>query len=161
MTSPSTPSPSITTPSISHSRPMPIIRRTGKRPFPPRVSAFTRPFWDALAEGWLITTACSRCSRLSFPPKPVCRDCWCEDFEWRALQPDGRLYSFTRLHVVPRAFAADAPEPLAIGIVDLADGLRLMCRLLGEPGRFAPEAPVEMIVAAYDDGPLFAARPVG
>ena len=81
---------------------MPSIRRTGKRPFPPRVSAFTRPFWDALAEGWLITTGCSRCSRL-----------------------------------------------------------RLMCRLLGEPERFAPEAPVEMIVAAYDDGPLFAARPVG
>ena len=148
-------------PSISHSKPMPIVRRQGVRPFPPRVSSFTRPFWEALAEGWLITTNCSQCNRVSFPPKPVCRECWCEDFVWRALQPDGRLYSFTRVHVVPRSFAADTPEPLAIGIIDLADGVRLMCRLFGEQKRFTPDVPVEMIVPMYDDGPLFAARPAG
>jgi uncharacterized OB-fold protein len=131
----------------------------GVRPFPPRVSAFTRPFWTALAEGRLITTACRACSRLTFPPKPVCRDCWSDAYDWRELRPAGVLYSYTRMHVVPRAFVADGL--CDIGIVDLSDGPRLMCRLLGEPARFAPDAPVEMVVALYDDGPLFAARPSG
>ncbi len=140
------------------STPMPIVRRSGRRPFPPRVSIFTRPFWDALGEGRLITTRCAGCDRLSFPPKPVCRDCWSQDFAWHDLQPKGVLYSFTRVHVVPRAFVADGLYD--IGIVDLTDGVRMMCRLMGEVSQFAPDAPVEMVVPMYDDGPLFAARPV-
>ena len=138
--------------------PMPIVRRPGRRPFPPRVSAFTRPFWDALGEGRLITTRCTGCDRLSFPPKPVCRECWSQDFTWRALQPKGVLYSYTRVHVVPRAFVADGLYD--ISIVDLADGIRMMCRLMGAFSQFTPDAAVEMVVPMYDDGPLFAARPV-
>ncbi len=137
---------------------MPILQRAGRRPFPPRVSAFTRPFWDALSDGRLMTTSCARCQRLSFPPKPVCRECWSQDFTWRALEPRGVLYSFTRVHVVPRAFVADGLYD--IGIVDLTDGVRLMCRLMGDATQFAPDASVEMMVLTYDDGPLFAARPV-
>lgn len=137
---------------------MPILRRHGSRPFPPRVSAFTRPFWDALSEGRLITSGCRACGLLSFPPKPLCRACWSEDIEWRALHPVGTLYSFTRVHVVPRAFIADGLYD--IGIVDLTDGVRLLCRLIGDMAQFAPDAPIEMVVPMYDDGPLFAARPV-
>ncbi len=144
-------------PENSRNKPMQIQRRSGGRPFPPRVSAFTRPFWDALGEGRLITSCCRSCGRLSFPPKPVCRACWSEDIAWRDLEPAGVLYSFTRVHVVPRAFEADALYD--IGIVDLADGVRLMCRLMGDVSRFAPDLAVEMVVTMYDDGPLFAARP--
>ena len=35
---------------------LPFIDVRGARPWPPRVSAFTKPFWDALAQGRLITT---------------------------------------------------------------------------------------------------------
>ena len=135
---------------------MPIVRRSGRRPFPPRVSAFTRPFWDALGEGRLITTACRGCGRLSFPPKPVCRECWSDAVDWRALQPSGVLYSFTRVHVVPRAFVSDALYD--IGIVDLPNGVRLMCRLLDVGPDTQVGSAVRMVSAIYDDGPLFAAR---
>jgi len=138
--------------------PLAILRRPGLRPFPPRVSTFTRPFWDGLAEGRLVTTGCARCGRLSFPPRPVCRGCWSDEPEWRELRPHGVLYSYTRVHVVPRAFLADGLY--VIGIVDLADGVRLMCRLMGEVSDYAPDMPVEMVVPLYDDGPLFAARPL-
>lgn len=137
---------------------MPLVQREGSRPFPPRVSSFTRPFWDALGDGRLITTRCAGCQRLSFPPKPVCRECWSQEFTWHDLQPNGVLYSFTRVHVVPRAFVADGLYD--IGIVDLVDGVRMMCRLMGDYSRFAPDVAVEMVVPMYDDGPLFAARPV-
>ena len=139
-------------------KPMKIEKRAGKRPFPPRVSAFTRPFWDALADGRLVTTCCSACDRLTFPPKPVCKGCWSRAMAWRDLKPEGILYSFTRVHVVPRVFLAD--QLYDIAIVDLADGIRMMCRLVGHPATFAIEAPVEMLTLMYDDGPLFAARPV-
>ncbi len=135
---------------------MPEFAMTGARPFPPRVSAFTRPFWDALAASRLITTRCTGCHTLSFPPRNLCRACWGRMLEWVPLEPHGRLYSFTRVHVVPGAFSADAPY--AIGIVDLADGVRLMCRMIGDVVPAHLDGPVEMVVLRYDDGPLFGAR---
>ncbi|MBP6813496.1 MAG: Zn-ribbon domain-containing OB-fold protein [Burkholderiaceae bacterium] len=128
---------------------------TGARPFPPRVSAFTRPFWEALAQGRLITTRCTACGTLSFPPRNLCRECWSRNLEWVPLAPHGRLYSFTRVHVVPGAFSADAPY--AIGIVDLADGVRVMCRMMGEVSAAHLDGPAQMALLRYDDGPLFGA----
>ncbi len=134
---------------------MPEFAMTGARPFAPRVSAFTRPFWEALTAGRLITTRCAACGTLSFPPRNLCRECWSQNLDWVALAPHGRLYSFTRVHVVPGAFSADAPY--AIGIVDLVDGVRLMCRMMGEVSAADLDGPVRMAVLRYDDGPLFGA----
>ena len=134
-----------------------IVRRPGARPFPPRVSTFTRPYWDALSVGRLITSCCVGCGRLSFPPKSVCRECWSEAVAWQDLLPTATLYSYTRLHIVPGAFRADAPYD--IGIVDLADGLRLMCRIMPGTAELKPDIPVTMLVLMHDDGPLLAARP--
>ncbi len=132
------------------------VPRPGPRPLPPRVSVFTRPFWDALAGGRLISTRCRQCGRVSFPPKPLCRSCWSEDIEWVDLPSTGVLYSFTRVHVVPRAFLADALYD--IGIVDLPNGVRLMCRLLDAEPDTDIGSSVRMVSAIYEDGPLFAAR---
>ena len=57
---------------------------------------------------------------------------------------------------MPGAFVADGLSD--IGIVDLEDGIRLMCRLLVEPWPPEPDAAVEMVTLLYEDGPLFAAR---
>ncbi|HOA94798.1 MAG TPA: Zn-ribbon domain-containing OB-fold protein [Quisquiliibacterium sp.] len=137
---------------------MPVVDMPGNRPFAPRVSGFTRPFWDALGAGRLCTTRCADCGAFGFPPRNLCRTCWSRTVRWVELAPHGRLYSFTRVHVVPGAFAGDAPY--AIGIVDLADGVRLMCRMLGEVTADHLDRPVEMVVLRYDDGPLFGARVV-
>ena len=135
---------------------MPEISMAGPRPFPPRVSGFTATFWQALGEGRLITTRCGQCSRWSFPPRNLCRQCWNRDVDWVALRTTGSLYSFTRVHVVPGAFRTDAPY--AIGIVDLADKVRLMCRLVGDVQVGDLDQPIEMVVLRYNDGPLFGAR---
>ena len=132
------------------------VRRSGIRPFPPRVSIFTRPFWDALSDGRLISTHCRQCGRVSFPPKAHCRSCWSEDIEWIDLPSTGVLYSFTRVHVVPRAFLSDALYD--IGIVDLSNGVRFMCRLLELKSDTEIGSAVRMVSAIYDDGALFAAR---
>ena len=55
---------------------LPFIDVPRLRPWPPRVSAFTKPFWDALAEGRLLTTRGRTSGRLTFPPKPFCPYDW-------------------------------------------------------------------------------------
>lgn len=136
-----------------------IISVATPRVYPPRVSEFTRPFWNALAEGRFITTQCRSCEKFSFPPKPICPHCWSADVAWNELRSSGSLYSWTRIHAAPAAFAVEAPY--VVGIVDLDQGVRLACRLVThERVEWVVGARVEMVVLAYQDGPLLAARPV-
>ncbi len=135
---------------------LPLVRVPGKRPWPPRVSEFTRTFWEALTERRFLTTRCRACSKATFPPKPFCPHCWSNEIEWKALSPRGTVYSSTVMHAVPAHFQHEVPYRVAI--VDLDDRIRIATRLLGVDQGFAVGAPVEIVVLAYDDGPLFAAR---
>jgi uncharacterized OB-fold protein len=125
----------------------------GPRPWPPRVSAFTRPFWDALAAGRLTTTRARASGRLTFPPKPFCPYDWGDEIEWVDLSGRGRLYSQTVIHAAPAVFAREAP--IHNGIVDLDEGLRVAARILGDASL---DAAMECVVLRYADGPLFAFR---
>lgn len=129
----------------------------GRRAYPPRVSAFTKTFWEGLDQGRWQTTCCQECGRQTFPPKPVCPHCWSTSVAWSELAARGTLYSWTRIHAAPTAFAGETPY--AVGIVDLDSGIRLACRLIDGPG-LKPGLPVEMTVLQFEDGPLFAARPL-
>ena len=134
------------------------VQATGRSSYPPRISSFTRPFWEGLRCGRWQTTRCEDCSRQTFPPKPVCPHCWSTRVAWSELSARGTLYSWTRIHAAPTAFAGESPY--AVGIVDLDSGIRLACRLYERGGAiWQTGMPVEMIVMQFEDGPLFAARP--
>jgi uncharacterized OB-fold protein len=135
-----------------------MIKVPRKRSYPPRVSAFTEPFWKALAERRLITTFCTRCGKPSFVPKPICPHCWSDAVEWEDLVTRGELYSWTRVHAAPSAFIEEAP--FALGIIDLEIGLRLACRLYeADQCDFVPGMPMDLVVLMHLDGPLLAAAP--
>jgi uncharacterized OB-fold protein len=131
-----------------------IVDIAKPRAYPPRVSAFTKPFWDGLAKGRLQTTRCAACGRFSFPPKPFCPHCWHREVTWAPLSGRGRLYAATAIHAAPMVFRNEAPY--RVGIVDLEEGLRLATRLLGEEA-IPLDAPVRLVTLRYTDGPLFAA----
>jgi uncharacterized protein len=135
---------------------LPFIDVASARPWPPRISAFTKPFWDALREGRLMTTRGRTSGRLTFPPKPFCPHDWGREVEWVELSGRGKLYTQTVIHATPAAFIGEAP--IRNGIVDLEEGVRIAARILGEP---ALECRVECIVLRYTDGPLFAFRAAG
>jgi len=138
---------------------LPILRVRGKRAYPPRQSVFTKNFWNGLADGRWQTSRCGDCSKQTFPPKPVCPHCWSDNVHWSSLSDKGKLYSWTRIHAAPAVFAHEAPY--AVGIVDLNSGIRLACRLFDIPDTpFKPEMLIEIVVLQFDDGPLFAARPL-
>jgi len=133
---------------------LPILRVEGNRPLSPRQSAFSRRFWDALGEGRFDTTFCLDCTLPAFPPRFFCPHCWSRNVEWRSLSGRGTLYSHTRVHATASAFAHEAPYDLAL--VDLEEGLRVATRFVGPAAVL--DTPIELLVLAYDDGPLFGAR---
>jgi uncharacterized OB-fold protein len=135
-----------------------IFTVDGPRAYPPRVTAFTRTFWDALSDGQFRTTRCDACHGYTFPPKPFCPHCWSRSVSWAELSGRGRLYSATRVHAAPAAFRADAPY--RVGIVDLEEGPRIAVRIWDHDA-IALDAPVQIVALRYEDGPLFAARRLG
>lgn len=134
---------------------LPMLNMPGARPWPPRITEVTQPFWDALAEGRLMTTRGKTSGKLTFPPKPFCPYDWGREVEWVELSGRGALYSQTVIHAAPAVFAAEAP--VRNGIVDLEEGLRVAARILDD----APlDAPMECVVLQYEDGPLFGFRQI-
>jgi len=134
-----------------------IFDVAGPRAYPPRVTPFTRAFWDALRDAQFRTTRCDTCHAYTFPPKPFCPHCWSRQVSWTDLSGRGTLYSATTVHAAPAAFRADAPY--RAGIVDLDEGPRIAVRLWSD-APLALDGAVEIITLRHDDGPLFAARPV-
>ncbi len=133
-----------------------ILRIDRARSYPPRVTAFTQRFWDAIAAGRLETTICDDCGKLTFPPKTFCPHCWSTRTRWTGLSGRGRLYSQTVIHAAPMIFRDEAPY--RVGIVDLDERLRIATRVLSETPP-ALDTPVQIVTLLYTDGPLFAARP--
>jgi uncharacterized OB-fold protein len=134
------------------------VRINATRSYPPRISKFTQPFWQALTESRWTTTRCVTCEKLTFPPKANCPHCWSTDVRWVALDTRGTVYSRTRIHAAPTVFAHEAPY--SVGIVDLDCGIRLACKLLDpEGGEASIGSRVEIVRLQYDDGDFFAARP--
>jgi uncharacterized OB-fold protein len=74
------------------------------------------------------------------------------------LSGKGTLYSHTRVHAAPAVFRSEAPYRVCV--VDLEEGVRIATRLVDGDEPPTMGGAVEMIVLRYDDGALFAARPV-
>lgn len=128
----------------------------GNRAYPPRVTSFTEHFWKALGEGRFETTRCAACSELSFPPKQICPRCWHSEMRWVEINPQGWLYSWTRIYAGPAVFESELPY--AVGLVDLRDGIRVAVRLTQPGGQeWACDEEVRLIRLDYDDGPLIGA----
>lgn len=112
--------------------------------YPPRMTAFTQPFWDGLREGKFQTTKCRECSHMTFPPKPVCPECWTSNLDWVELSGRGTLISYTEVSAAPAMFAHEAPYTLCI--VDLDEGVRCVSRVLAPWDRLRPDLRVRVKV---------------
>ena len=89
----------------------------------------TRGFWDALGEGRFVTTRCSACGNVSFPPQADCPRCMSDRFEWVDLGREARLVTYTYVQVTPASFVNDDPYIIAIG--EFENGVKVLARLLG------------------------------
>lgn len=136
---------------------MDIIKVPGRLPLAPEYSSFTETFRQGLEAGKFMTTACSSCGELTFPPKQHCPDCWSDDMYWMELSGRGILYARTTIHAAATQFRDEVP--FSAGIIDLEEGVRLVTGLIDEPARIENDAAIRLVILSYEDGLLFAAKP--
>jgi len=91
--------------------------------------SFTAPFWDAAEQHRLVRPYCSRCDRSFFTPQLVCPGCQRRDWEWRASDGHGVVYSHTTVH---RAPDEDFETPYVLAVVDLLEGWSMLTTIVGQ-----------------------------
>lgn len=131
-----------------------MIQVERSHPYPPTVTRATKPFWDALRVGRLLTT-CGADGVPTFPPRAFDKATWSREVHWVELSGRGRLYSLTQVHAAPAVFEAETPYNVCI--VDLDEGVRLATRFLGDPAT-PLDSPIEIISVHYIDAVSFASR---
>ncbi|MFX0200406.1 MAG: glucose 1-dehydrogenase [Candidatus Hodarchaeota archaeon] len=104
-------------------------------------------FLEALKEGKLKGTRCTRCKTLYFPPRANCTaQCLTDEhIEWEELSGEGTILSFSEVQISPAGF--ERYTPYTVCIVDLKEGGRLLAwkgddteeLRIGEPVRIIPE----------------------
>ncbi len=80
-------------------------------------------FYKFISERKLTAARCRQCGKLLVPPRPMCTDCYSKDLEWTQLKGEGKLLTYTVIHVSPKEF--ESMIPYVVGIVKLTEGPQL------------------------------------
>lgn len=91
----------------------------------------SRPYWEGLALGELRIQHCNACAKAVFYPRSICPHCHADQLSWIVTSGKGSIYSYTVAHNAFGPFAGDVP--FVIAIVELAEGARMMSRIVDAP----------------------------
>jgi uncharacterized OB-fold protein len=80
-------------------------------------------FFNPLRAGTLNVQFCADCGKPQYFPRTVCSTCLSRNLGWRTASGDGTVHTFSILYRSPDPSRA---IPYAIGLVDLAEGVRMM-----------------------------------
>jgi uncharacterized OB-fold protein len=83
--------------------------------------------WGKNAEGpYLNGGRCKSCGHVTLEVRKICPSCWASDeMEATPIGREGTLYTYTIIHQAPAGFEA----PIAVGYVDLPEGVRVFAHL--------------------------------
>lgn len=79
----------------------------------------------------LEASRCTKCGKISYPPRVVCPGCRGRQFETVTLSREGTVVTFTVVHVPPAGFEGQAP--LILALVEFKEGARTMVQLADVP----------------------------
>jgi uncharacterized OB-fold protein len=71
---------------------------------------------------------CTGCGYIAFPPRLICPECGEKSFEKITLNPEGKILTYTIIHVAADEFATQTPFPVAI--IETKDGARLTAQVV-------------------------------
>jgi uncharacterized OB-fold protein len=116
-----------------------------------RVAVAEGLFAETPAGPRLLGSRCAACGTPYFPRTAVCHNPGCREsrIEDAAFGPRGRIWSCAIQDYPPPAPARfDEPyTPYAMGVIDLADGLRVLGRIsTDDPGSVRVDADVELVI---------------
>jgi len=107
------------------------------------------PFWRSLEDGEFRLQRCDGCGAWTCPAHWRCGRCGSWDFQWVALEPVGKIFSWTRSwyafeRVAERA--VDVPYVTVLAEIPQADGARILGVLDGGDQDLRIGAPVRGII---------------
>jgi uncharacterized OB-fold protein len=94
----------------------------------PAINADNLAVWEGYRRHELRIPRCNRCGMGTFPPSPRCTACGAFDMGSVVVSGRGRLYSFSVVH---HPKVAGFRYPLAVGLVELDEGPRIVTDLVG------------------------------
>jgi len=71
---------------------------------------------------------CDSCSFIAFPPRSVCPECSGKSFTLFRLKPEGKILTFTVIHIAADSFTDQIP--FAVGIIETTEGARLTAQIV-------------------------------
>jgi uncharacterized OB-fold protein len=80
-------------------------------------------FYKVLSSDKLMAGKCVKCGKIHLPPRPLCSECFSKEFTWVPISGKGKLLTYTIIYVAPTQF--QELTPYAVGIVELAEGLKI------------------------------------
>ncbi len=124
-----------------HRADLPGRHDRSQRPSRPRpvVNRDNAGFWDGVQRHRLLIQRCTGCGTLRHPWLPGCNACGGLDWDTVEASGQGTVYSYVVMHHPPfPAFtasdhAADTAGPYAVGLIELAEGVRMLGNVLGVP----------------------------
>ncbi len=79
----------------------------------------------------LEAAKCTDCGKILYPPRVICPSCRGQEFETVTLPREGKLVTYTVIHVPPTGFEGQAP--MVIGLVEVEGGVRTMVQVADVP----------------------------
>ncbi|MFW9830522.1 MAG: Zn-ribbon domain-containing OB-fold protein [Candidatus Thorarchaeota archaeon] len=86
-------------------------------------------YFRLINEKKLCAAHCGSCNELLLPPRLYCPKCNTKTTDWKTLSGEGRLRSFTVIHIAGTSYADDVPYIVAI--IELKEGPSVCARLVG------------------------------
>ncbi|MGC8998484.1 MAG: Zn-ribbon domain-containing OB-fold protein [Candidatus Bathyarchaeia archaeon] len=80
-------------------------------------------FYKNISQKKLMAGKCLKCGKIHLPPRPLCDKCLSTGFEWVELPQNGKLLTYTIIHVAPPQF--QNMTPYAVGIVQLENSVKI------------------------------------
>ena len=121
-----------------------------QRPVPARTKA-TAPYWEAAQRGELVLQHCLACDQPWFPPAEACPHCLAQNFEWRTVSGNGKIWSWVQMW--QKYFPGfDEEKPYNVALIELDEGPRLFTNLVEcDADELHCEMPVEVVFDAVTD----------
>ncbi|MCY3410284.1 MAG: OB-fold domain-containing protein [Candidatus Heimdallarchaeota archaeon] len=107
-----------------------------------------KSYEEAINQNRIIGSICEDCKSISVPPRPLCNKCWSDNIDFTTVETEGKIITWTEIHIAPPTYVDLAPYTLAI--VELTNGERLT-GILRFPEGIEPDFGMD-VVAAFEDG---------
>ena len=118
----------------------------------PEPTVDSKPYWDGLKERRLLLQQCGNCGLVRHYPRPMCAACHSLEVRWIESSRQGRLHSWTEVHH-PFVPALRDEIPYVMATVELDEGVRLQCQMLGAVAdALRLDLPVEIVFSEVQDG---------